>query len=139
MIDGSGMWIHAALLYTPFGKINPNANGEGHPPSITPGNVPDLSALQQSVKADKTSVTMTPTEPVQTVTISNELPGPVDLVELDSDKIAGLSSELVKKHLETGEKTTLRLKLTGDAKGKGIVHVLASPIGTQLDIAVTVN
>jgi hypothetical protein len=127
-----------ALLNTPFGKIRPTPNG-GPPPSITPGNLPDLSALQQSVKADKTSVTMSLSEPVQTVIISNELPGPVDLVELDSDKIAGLSSELGKKHLEAGEKTTLRLKLVGEAKGKGTLHVLASPIGTQLDIAVTVN
>ena len=128
-----------APLATPFGKISRTPSGAGPPPSITPGTVPDLSALQQSVKADKTSVTMTLSEPVQTVTISNGLPGPVDLVELDSDKIAGLSSELGKKHLEAGETTTLRLKLVGDAKGNGIVHVLASPIGTQLVIAVTVN
>ena len=140
--DGRWVWYvdSAALLNTPFGKISPDPGGEGHPPpSITPGNLPDLSALQQAVKADKTSVTLTPSEPVQIVTISNGLPGPIELVELDPGKIAGLSSELEKKHLEPGEKTTLRFKLAGDAKGKGIVHILASPVGTELDIAVTVN
>jgi hypothetical protein len=138
--DDRWVWYvdQSGVANTPFGKISTAPNG-GPPPSITPGNLPDLSALRQSVKADKTSVTISLSEPVQTVTISNELPGPVDLVELDSDKVAGFSSQLDKKHLETGEKTTLRVTLVGEAKGKGIIHVLASPIGTQLDIAVTVN
>jgi hypothetical protein len=70
--------------------------------------------------------------------VTNELPGGVDL-DLSSDPISGLSARLEKKHLERGEKTTIRLQESGREKSSGIVRLVVSPIATTLSIRVSVN
>jgi hypothetical protein len=137
----NGQWVWfvdpAAGAETPFGTIKPSTGGTATPPSL-PGIRPDTSTLQASVKIDKASVTLTREAPLETATISNQLPGPIDL-EVSSDPIAGVSVELEKKHLLAGEKTLIRFRSIGEGKGSGMVHVLVSPVPFPLDIRVTAN
>jgi hypothetical protein len=91
------------------------------------GTVPDASTLQQSVTIDKVAVTVSRDTSPQTATISNQLPGPVDL-ELRSDPIPGVTAELDKKRLLPGEKALIRFRTTGGSKGSGTVRIVVSPI-----------
>ena len=136
-----GKWayyIDHSALPTPFGTIKPGG-GDGKPtPFETQLKAPPVAALLEAVKIDRSSVVLKAGAPPETVTISNTLPGGVDL-EVRSDPLAGLSSELEKKHLDAGEKTSLRLQATGEGNQKGAVHLLVSPTSAQLDIQVTIN
>jgi len=138
----SGQWVwfveQTDGAQTPFGVFKSSPDSGALPPSIVPGTVPDASTLQQSVTIDKVAITVSRDTSPQTATISNQLPGPVDL-ELSSDAIAGLTTELEKRRLLPGEKTLIRFRATGEAKGSGTVHVVVSPIAVQLDIRVTAN
>jgi hypothetical protein len=138
----NGQWVwfvdQAAGSQTPFGVIKSSPDNGALPPSIVPGMVPDAATLQRSVTIDKDAVTVSRDTSPQTATIFNQLPGPVDL-ELSSDAIAGLTTELEKKRLLPGEKTLIRFRANGEGKGSGTVHVVVSPIAVQLDIRVTAN
>jgi hypothetical protein len=90
------------------------------------------------VKVDRDSVELTADGSRQTVTVSNELPGGVDL-ELRSDRIPEVSAELEKKHLEAGEKTVISLRASTGSGHAGVVSLIVSPITAQLDIHVKVN
>jgi hypothetical protein len=138
----NGQWVwfvdQAAGAQTPFGTFKPSPDDGALPPSIVPGTVPDASTLQRSVTIDKVAITVSRDTSPQTATISNQLPGPVDL-EISSDAITGVIVELEKKSLLPGENTVIRFRTTGKGKGSGTVHVMVSPIAAQLDIRVTAN
>jgi hypothetical protein len=138
----SGQWVlyfeHPTELRTPFGIIKPNTGDAKSTPFGMVGAGPSAAALQEPVKIDRKSVVLTAGGAPEMVAIANTLPGGVDL-EVRSDPVSGLSADLEKKHLEAGEKTSLRFQATGDGGRKGVVHLLVSPIGVQLDIPVTIN
>jgi hypothetical protein len=137
-----GQWMYyvdpGAGFQTPFGMIQDKNGNSGSTPASLAGKIADLSSIQSLVKIDRDAVALTLDEPAQTVMVSNDLPGAVDL-ELQAGQIAGLSAQLEKKHLEAGEKTMIRLRATGKDKGAGVVHLVVSPIGTQLDISVKID
>jgi hypothetical protein len=137
-----GQWVYhidqAPTLETPFGPLK-EQKGNGGPPTLSKvGKAPDISTLRNMVKIDRDSIDLGQDNPSQTVTVSNDLPGGVDL-ELQAGKIPGLSAELEKRHLEAGEKTAIQFRATGDDKAAGVVHLMVSPIAAQLDIRVKVN
>ena len=138
----NGQWVWfvdpEAAAETPFGKIPRSPAGTAIGPPAMPANLPDAAAVQQSVKIDKTSITVTKDAPLDTATIINQLPGPVDL-ELSADRIDGLTVELEKKHLAAGEKTSIRFRATGEGKGSGLVRIVVSPIASELDVRATAN
>jgi hypothetical protein len=138
--DGKWVWYFdiAAAVQTPFGKLGPGAAAAIPSALNTTGKAPDLATLRSSVKIDRNSVQLTPDGPVETVAVSNELPGGVDL-ELRSDRVSGLSAQLGKKHLEAGEKTVIYFRAATGSEGAGIVRLMVSPIAAQLDIRVKVN
>jgi len=123
---------------TPFGAVTPSLGNGAAVPLGLPGKAVDPASLKGLVKIDRNSVVLTTAEPTQTVTVSNNMPGPVD-VDLSSDNIDGLTASLDKKHLESGEKSAIRFQSTGKGTGSGSVRLLVSPLATQLDIAVTVK
>jgi hypothetical protein len=137
----NGQWVYyidqSATVPTPFGGFKAQSNG-APPPLAMVGKAPDISTLRSLVKIDRNSVDLTSDEPLQTVIVSNDLPGGVDL-ELLSDHIPGLSLQLEKKHLDAGEKTAIRFRTAGKEKGEGAVHLTVSPIAVQLDIRVKIN
>jgi hypothetical protein len=136
-----GHWVlyfDSAARQTPFGVIKPGQDNGKSNPFDTAQKAPSVAALQESVKLDKNSIVLTGGGPPETVTVSNSLPGGVDL-DVQSALAPGLSWRLEKKHLEAGEKSTIRFQAGEGSKGKGVVHLLVSPTGAQLDILVTLN
>jgi hypothetical protein len=140
--NGQWLWYidKTAAAQTPFG-----VSRQGQDPATTAssslnmtGKAPDLSILRASVKIDRDSVELTADGSRQTVTVSNELPGGVDL-KLRSDRIPEVTAELEKKHLEAGEKTVISLRASTGSGHAGVVSLIVSPIAAQLDIHVKIN
>jgi hypothetical protein len=139
--DGKWVWYFdaAVALETPFGKIKPGSNSAtSSSPLSMAGKVPDLASLRALVKIDRNSVELIPDGPPQTVAVSNDLPGGVDL-ELRSDRMTGMSAQLEKKHLEAGEKTVIYFRASTGSEGAGLVRLMVSPVALQLDIRVKIN
>ena len=142
--DGEWRWYITAeaKVSTPFGKINTNADKGGTTPRTkgeAPGGVehPDLGALQGQISIDTTSVELTRNKRDQTVTITNGLPGPLDLrVDPHAEKIAGLSVKADKTHLESGQAGMIQFHLTGDKKLSDMVEIIAFPLNKVFDIQV---
>jgi len=135
----NGQWayyVEQGVVETPFGKLDPRKSVPAIPPLDKSGKAPDRAALQALVKVDRNSVVLTSEEPTQTVTVSNDLPGAIDLV-LAGNQIEGVSADLQAKHLEAGEKTTLKLSAKDGGSHAGVVSILVAPLNTQLDIQVT--
>jgi hypothetical protein len=138
--NGQWMWYldPAVATRSPFGQLRTTPGGATPSgPPVLPGivKIPDVSALERQVQIDRKSIVLTDAEPVQTATISNGMPGFVD-VTMHSDKIAGVSVELDKSHIAAGGKGVIRFQKTGDGAAKGAVHVEVSPLGTIFDIQV---
>lgn len=141
----NGKWVwyvdHSAAVQTPFGKMTTGANAstDGKPDQLNAGvKPPDPSTLQKLVKVDRTAITLTPNGQPETVTVSNELPGGVNLV-LDCSQIAGLSCELEKNHLEAGEKTLIRYRANSETRKMGVARLLISPVAIELEMQVQVK
>jgi hypothetical protein len=148
--NGAWVWYidQDAVKQSPFGQMRPPDGGMASAKDGTTGSdrpnlaamikAPDLAALQSQVKIDRTSVVLTAAEPVQTATISNGMPGFVD-VTLGPERVAGVSVEIDKTHLAAGEKAAVRFRKTGSAAAEGSVHVSVSPLNTQFDVRVKAN
>jgi hypothetical protein len=121
------MWyVEQATIETPFGKVQASKNdsGEAHRP---PG-IPDLGNLQNLVSIDRTSVDLTAGNPKpETVTISNQMPGPIS-VQVATERPKGLTVQIDKSQLETGEKAVVSFSVLGDAKPSGAVRISAGPL-----------
>ena len=121
------------MLNTPFGRMNP---GPDPPKGIDmTGKAPDLETLRSQVSIDRHTVFLTAAEPVQTVTVSNDLPGGVTL-KIGDERIEGLTTELDKADLKQGEKAIIRFRRVAGAKPSGIVRVIASPLNLELEVQV---
>lgn len=141
--NGEWVWYidKQAASHSPFGQwkeVVADGKPAGNPalPSAVP--VPDLGALSAQVKVDRTSVILSATSPEQIATISNGLPGDIDLT-VNADPSAGISASLDKSHLAAGGQALLTIRKTGSLGTKGSVHVQVSPLDTQLDIQVSGN
>jgi hypothetical protein len=138
--DGKWVWYvgPAGALQTPFGTLKPAAGGDSGAPVNAAQKAMDLASLRSLVKIDRDLVEMTPDDSLQTVTVSNDLPGGVDLA-VQADRLPGLSAQLMKTHLDAGEKTTLYLRVGVGGKGEGIVRLAVSPVQVNLDIRVRIH
>ncbi len=138
----NGQWVwyqdSTAGIQTPFGVITPAKGGGTAPSGGLPLNPQGVSSLRSAVQIDRNLVELTAGGPQQTVTISNGLPGRVD-VALSGDQIPGVSVELEKKSLEGGEKMGIQLRATSVASGEGAIKITVSPIATELVIHVKVH
>jgi hypothetical protein len=123
---------------SPFGKItNRSANTAPGTPAPAPPTI-DVATLMTQVTVDSTSVILNPSNPARTVTVSNNLPGPVTL-ELNSPTLEGVSIEMEKSELKGGEKRAIQFRLAGDAKSSGIVRLVVSPLNKVFQIQVHSN
>jgi hypothetical protein len=137
--DGQWVWYidRENSGRTPFGPIKPStdaAKGATPPPSPRI----DVATLMSQVTVDHPAVTLNASQPEQTVTFTNHLPGPVSL-ELTKPELADVSIELEKSDLRSGETSVIRFRLTGKAKSAGVVRVLASPLNEVFEIQVHSN
>jgi hypothetical protein len=135
--NGDWFWyVDQTALDTPFGKIKINDGKGGHAPAL-PG-IPDLSSLKNLVSIDRTSVALSGAEPVQTVTISNQMPGAVT-IELQSSGVAGLDVEVDNKEVPSHQKATLSFRAKPGAKPAGQVGINVQPMGQHFDVSVSSN
>ena len=138
--DGKWVWsvAPASTRETPFGTLKPADGVTTAAPVNAAQKALDLKSMRALVKIDRDLVEMTADDSVQTVTVSNDLPGGIDLA-IQADRIPGLSAQLTKTHLEAGEKTTLYLRVGIGGKGEGKVRLAVSPIQANLDIRVRIH
>jgi hypothetical protein len=136
----NGQWFYYldqdAALVTPFGKLTPGTQAANSlaPPRF--GKAPDIAALRNAVRADRTAVLMTADAPRQTVTISNGLPGAID-IQLDGNSPEGFSVEIEKKHLEANETTQIRFAAWDRAPHSSVVRFNVVPLNTTIEIQLT--
>ncbi len=129
---------------TPFGQMKNGANAAGgmDMKGAAPGGIdnPNVGSLVDQISIDKRSVTLTAKAPEQSVTITNGLPGPLDLT-LDGRvlNIKGLKVEVKPTHLDAGAKAVVTIRRVGEAKLKDVVQVVAEPFHRIFDIQVESN
>jgi hypothetical protein len=137
--NGDWYWyVDQSVVDTPFGKVTAPHAASGGSARLVPPVIPNLAALQNKISIDKTSVVLSDAEPMQSVKISNDMPGSIGL-EVTSGEIEGVTVELEKKQVNAGEAAELRFRVTGNSKASGTVRVTCSPLGKQFDIHVTAN
>jgi len=121
---------------TPFGKLKVQDNAGA--PLDTKGKAPEVGVLLNQVTIDRSAVVLDIDKPEQTVTITNSLPGPVDLqIDAHVETIKGLAVKAEKLHLASGENTVVHLRWNGKDKISDTVEILAVPINRAFDIAVS--
>lgn len=144
--DGEWRWYTPERLknMTPFGAMSTTtgtSNSVGRE-GQAPGGIqsPNLAAIQSQLSADKTSIIFTGKKPIETFTITNSLPGPVDLtIDPHVATIKGLRANVSKLHLEAGEKTVVMLTWTPGIALRDTVALTASPINSVVSVDVTAN
>lgn len=128
---------------TPFGQMKNTATGGGlDMKGAAPGGIdnPNVGSLVSQITIDKLSVRLSGQEREQSVTITNGLPGPVNL-SLDSrvERITGLKVEIRPAQLQAGGKAVVTIRRVGDGKLKDVVQVVAEPFHRIFDIQVETN
>ena len=135
-----GKWVmfvdQKAPVPTPFGDFKreaPPAGGVGSLPKM-----PAISDMHNLVKADKTTIILTDEEPVQTVTLTNSLPGVVEF-KLDPSGIprAAVEAESTKIPASGTVKIKISRKLPGTSQG--LIHVDVPQLGVSIHIQVTIH
>jgi hypothetical protein len=126
---------------TPFGKMKTGDSGTDSlsMKGAAPGGIanPNLGALLGQITIDKTSIELSAAAPDAVATITNQLPGAVDLrVDPHVEVIKGLTVKVDKIHLEQGEKTEVHFHLAGKEKIADVVEITALPLNRVLDITV---
>jgi hypothetical protein len=136
----NGQWVwyidRGMSTQSPFGKIDRPTPGRGA--TDPPPRGVDLATIMNQVTIDRTSVTLNASNPVQTLTVSNDLQGSLSL-EVSSPQLDGISVEIEKVELKSGEKSAIRFRSTSEAKSSGIVRILASPLNKTFEIQVSSN
>jgi hypothetical protein len=139
MENGQWVWYidHDTPRPSPFGLIAPPSSGAAKGPAGAPpppGKL-DAAILMNQVTIDNTSVILTASNPAQSVTVSNNMPGLVTL-GLGQSLPEGVAVELEKLELKPGEKSAIRFRLTGQVKDPAVVRVEVSPVGKIFSIFV---
>jgi hypothetical protein len=137
---GKWFWYYDkdTALKTPFGKMTFADTGpNGSMMDITKsGAKPSVASLQSLVKIDRQAVALTAAAPDQTVVLTNGLPGPITLL-VRGMQIEGVSVELEKGELKTGEKVLIRFhKKEGSPKASGTMTISAMPMDVEFPIQV---
>jgi hypothetical protein len=121
---------------SPFGKMDTTGSSKGA--IDPPARGVDLATLMTQVTVDRTSVTLTTASPVQTVTVTNNLEGPLRL-EMSGNHLEGISVEIEKPQLQSGEKSAVRFRAATGTKSSGVLSIVASPLNKVFDIQVHAN
>src|SRR5579863_4791538 len=80
MENGQWVWYidRERSSQTPFGRIDPSKGAARSPVDLPPVKI-DVATLMNQVTLDSTSVILNATNPLQTITVSNNLPGAIQL------------------------------------------------------------
>jgi hypothetical protein len=133
--NGEWMWYvnQTAEIDTPFGKWRPGTGPDtGGGPNLA-ATMANPDALQNLVSVDRTAIELASGN--NTVTISNQLPGPISLTV--ADRPAGLKIDIDKASLASGEKAVVSFSTAGTGDPSGTVRIVASPINKEFLIKIT--
>jgi hypothetical protein len=136
--NGSWVWYYNpnAVVETPFGPMrhaDPQAAG-GLPEQLT-ANRPTAESLAAQVTIDPANIVFGSSSATGTATITNNLPGGIDLALDDqASRISGLTVHLSKSHLDHGEKAEVKFEAAPGAVISNTVQVIVSPLGFELGI-----
>lgn len=126
--NGEWVWyyIQTGTIDTPFGEWKVTS-GDGTI-SLPPGMPADTSNLNKMITIDRTSVDLTAgSEKVETVTITNHLPGLVNL-EISAARPEGLVVSIDKKQVGRDEKAIISFSVAGSKRPSGAVRIDAGPL-----------
>ncbi len=126
--NGQWCWYFVPndTIDTPFGKWKVTS-GDGAIPAI-PGMPANTEDLGKMITIDRTSVELLAgSHKPETVTITNHLPGTVNL-EIGTDRPQGLDVVVDKKQLGRDEKAVVSFSVVGNAKPSGTVRIDAGPL-----------
>jgi hypothetical protein len=142
--DGQWVWYvdPAAGVTTPFGNMKPAAAPAE--PSVA-GDVSqkiknfDVKAISNSVTLDTSNVVLASDQSSAAATITNGMPGPVELMLL-ANPIKGFAIDLDKTQLKAGEVAKVVFTRKGSAgEASGHASVLVSPLDLRLEIQFTAH
>lgn len=138
--NGQWYWYVAPKepVDTPFGKMTPRAADAIGSKNESLMRIPDVRSLKALVTISSQSIALTQGEPIQKVTISNGMAGPIGL-QVSGDKIEGVTVELEKRQINASETGVVSFRLIGKTKASGVVKITCSPLGQEFDIQVTAN
>jgi hypothetical protein len=126
-----------ALKNTPFGRMK-GGDGPVADKLDRTGEAPSLAELMNQVMIDRASVELTDKEPSQTVTITSNLPGLVELkLDPHAETIKGLTVEFSKTQLNQGEKSVISFRAGQGARFSDVVRINALPMNKPFDVQVT--
>jgi len=138
----NGQWVwyldRELASQSPFGRINSPSGETKGPVGNQPPARMNIETLMNLVTVDRTSVILNASNSVETVMVSNDMPGAITLA-LTDPHLAGISVEVEKSDLKAGEKSAVRFRLTGEAKSSGVVRLTASPVNKVFEIQVSSN
>jgi len=125
-----GEWFYyydqTAAVDTPFGKWQV-VKGDGNI-SLPPGMPADTSSIQSLISIDRTTIQLVAgSQKVETVTVSNHLPGSVS-ISIGADRPKGLIVNIDKPQLGRDEKAVISFSVVGEAKPTGTVRIEAGPL-----------
>jgi hypothetical protein len=126
---------------TPFGKmVNDQSRGAGMDmKGAAPGTLdnPDVGSLLNKIGIDRVSVVLSEKEPVQLITITNGLPGPLDLiVDAHVKTIKNIVVDVTPLHLEGGAKAVITVRRQSAGKVADYVAITAQPFRRVFNIQV---
>lgn len=131
---------------TPFGKLKTTPTNSSAPKSAeinqqgaAPGSLsnPDVGALLNQITLDRSEVTLSAKDPEQVVTITNGLPGPIDLViSPRAEQIKGIKVAVSALKLSAGQKSTIRITRTSAQKVSDEIVFTADPFPQTFRIQV---
>jgi hypothetical protein len=129
--NGQWCWyqVQDGYIDTPFGKWHVgNADSTGKPPAL-PGinGAADPTKISSLVTISRTSVVLSADGKASTVTVTNHMPGTID-VKLASAALPGLSVSVDKEKLSSGETSTVSFEADAGAKPSGKVTIDAGPL-----------
>jgi len=133
--NGDWYWYvdQSGIVDTPFGKMPTSAAAGG--PGAIPG-IPNLASLKTQMSIDRTDVVLSEAAPVQTVMLTNPLPGPVT-IELQSPGVDGLIVEVDNKQVASQKQAKLTFRAKPGAKPNGRVGIDVQPLGQHFDVTVS--
>jgi len=134
----NGKWVMFVDLKTPvktpFGDFRRDVPVSGAEPGGFP-KLPNIGQLAKLVDVDKTSVELTADNPVQTVILSNKLPGPVDL-SIDSGNIPVADVSISATHIPGGGTATIKIGRKDARAFAGVLKIDAAPLNIVVGIQV---
>jgi hypothetical protein len=125
---------------TPFGSMKLDKDGNATLDSMqgkAPGSIqaPDFAAMQNQISIDRTELKFTSANKTQTVTISNQLPGPVDLrIDPHAFRINGITPHFDSLRIEKDGSVKVAFEWNGSDKVADTVQIVAMPLNRSFDV-----